>query len=66
MWLRRIFKDNDYLINLDEVIKITKEGSVVIRFFFKKNEHEAFVFENRNDRDNYYLLLLQKINHIID
>ena len=34
MWLRRKYKGDDDLINLDKVIRITKEGSNMIRFYF--------------------------------
>lgn len=35
MWLRRRYKGDDDLINLDKVIRISKDGSAVIRFFSK-------------------------------
>ncbi len=35
MWLRRRYKGDDDLINLDKVTRISKDGSAVIRFFSK-------------------------------
>ena len=65
MWLRRKYKGDDDLINLDKVIKISKDGGAVIRFFYTKDEHDGFLFESTKERDDYYKLLISQIGYIV-